>query len=340
MKAPVEILPAIAAHLGVDPSSFRFLGHSQNAVYEFAHADQRAKILRITASSHRSTAEIQSELDWVQYLQDSGLPVCPPVPQAEGSLVHSIPGTSETFHCVVFEKAIGRPLEKDDLGPDLYHRHGAALGAIHAASKGYPPARLNPRRKWDEERYFTTDIDRCLPEVARDPIRKTFAALKTEAKSHPASRAAFGPVHLDLGYSNFHVDGDRLEVFDFDNCTVGPLVGDLAAALYGSVFNRLRRAFPGDRAAFESPGSGENLGKVWGPFREGYSSKNHWLPEWEDQLPVWMEIMYFRAVQHACRLLLANADLAVEALLHADIRNLMSRMVPLRFDFKAGTANP
>ncbi len=79
-------------------------------------------------------------------------------------------------------------------------------------------------------------------------------------------------MHFDLGYSNFFVDAGRLTIFDFDNCAASYFLGDIAAALYGSIFTLVRCEFRGDRSAFEHPKSSAILKQVLTPFREGYTS--------------------------------------------------------------------
>lgn len=337
---PPDLLIHAAAALGTEPESLRFIRYSQNFVYEWKDPRGPSKILRITSGSHRSLPEIQSELDWISHLHAGGVSVCPPLPGAEGSLIRSFPGTTGPFHCVIFAKAEGRLVEKTDLHQQLYQSHGKHLARIHRASKNFPIQRLASRKKWDEERYFTSDLRNYLPEPVQEPLLHVFRELQASLNSSPKTPDSHGPVHFDLGYSNFHLNGERLEIFDFDNCTSGWLAGDIAAALYSSVFNMLRCKFPGDRSAFENPRSGKILETVWQPFCEGYRSENGWLPEWNEQLPFWIEAMYFRSFMHACRLLYPVENERTKTLLEADVENILRRTPPLRFDFRTGKALP
>jgi hypothetical protein len=216
--------------------------------------------------------------------------------------------------------------------------HGRHLGKLHSLSKEFSRARLGRRKQWDQERYFTSDIGAYLPEKVQSPVRDAWEKLL--ARLNTANRAVdfFGPVHLDLGYSNVFINGNGLEIFDFDNCTNGFYTYDIAAALYSSIFNVLRCEFRGDRSAFENPKTGLNLELVWKPFREGYRSENIWIDDWNEQLGLWFEVMYLRSVVHAFRLCYSIGDFKVRALLDADIENILTGNLPIRFDFRTGKA--
>jgi Ser/Thr protein kinase RdoA (MazF antagonist) len=334
----VDITPELATRFTARPESVTFLRSSQNLVYEITNDRGQERILRLTPGSHRSMPEIEDELNWLGYLHDAGLSVCPPIALEDGTYIQSIPSSQGAFYGVLFEKAQGRLPARPDMSPEFYYLHGKQLGLLHDQSRKSPREWLMQRRMWNEERYFTTDITRFLPEEVGEPLMQHFQMLREQAVSIPPTRENFGPVHFDLGYSNFFIDGERLVMFDFDNCTPGPYVGDIAAALYSSIFNGLRCEFPGDRSAFESPKTGRNLAQVWKPFREGYESASIWPAEAGRMLPIWFEIMYLRAVVHAFRMQHPVTDPRAKALLDADVNNILTRGLPINFDFHKGEA--
>lgn len=333
------IMPELAAALGLDPASLVFLRASQNWVYEVREAHAPPCILRLTALSHRGEAEVQSELDWLLHLQLSGVPVCPPVPRvAEERMILPLEMAGESFHAVFFRKAAGRPVARQDLSPLLCERHGRALGRLHAAARCGPPDALSGRRLWPRERYFTTDMDSCLPEEVRGPVRKRFHLLLNRVSEMPDIPTNSGPLHFDLGYSNVFVRPDGLELFDFDNSARGPFVADIAAALYGSLFTGLRCEFPGDRSCFEPPKSGQILEEMWEPFRRGYTRESVWPEEWNRWLGPWFQILYLRSVVHAFRMRQPITQPQILEGLMADVRLMLAGEMPLRFDFVRGKA--
>lgn len=333
-----DISPELASRMGADPASLTFIRRSQNEVYSFTGKEGAARILRLTEDSHRSRAEIEDELEWLCHLHEAGLSVCRPVRQEDGSLVCSIVDSQAPIHAVVFEKAAGRPLAKENLSSKLYYLHGKHLGALHAFSKSASREFLKRRKPWNEERYFTSDIEEFLPEEIRDPVRDVWKELHAALATMPVTPETHGPAHLDLGYSNFFLNGDRLEMFDFDNCCGSYYASDIALALYGSLFNLLRCDFPGDRSAFAHPKSSRNLEAVWKPFREGYRTESDWPKEWNGHIAFWFEMAYFRSVIHAFRMQHPITDLRIKGLLDADIENILTRQPPVRFDFHEARA--
>lgn len=335
--------PSISAELinsmDAQPASVTFLRFSQNAVYTFLDRHGTARILRLTLNSHRTREEIEDELAWICELRGAGLSVCLPVPQAGGELIRSFAGPPELFHAVVFEKGAGRAVTKSDLSPRLSYLHGRQLGKLHAFSRRSPDSHLKCRTGWAKERYFTRDIADYLPVKVRSAVQNVWRELSSVLTLLPADPDTYGPVHLDLGYSNLLLNGERLELIDFDNCARGYYACDAALALYGSLFTSLRCEFSGDRSAFAHPGSSRNLEQIWQPFREGYLTENHWPEEWNRQMPLWFEAAYFRSVVHAFRMQAGVEEPRVQALLAADVENVLARRPPICFDFESGRAH-
>lgn len=309
-------------HSGLEIESLRFLRYSQNFVFSYVERGGAERILRVTPGSHRSRDEIAVELDWIRHLREKGASVCAPL---RGRDIRSFwDENGEEYHCVGFEKASGRAVEKGDLGEEFYERHGRLLSSLHMFSADFPRGRLAARKAWFEERYFTGDIEAYIPEKFRAAMRDRFSYLLERV-----GVAADGPVHFDLGYSNFFVDGESLWAFDFDMCAEGPLIGDIAAALYSSIFIALRCEFPGDRSAFERPGSDRILAEVLPAFRRGYESVMAWPCEDQEQLQLWLDILYFRAVVHTWRILSPVTQDKLRMALISDIENVISGNTPV-----------
>ena len=349
-KEDILLTSDLAGRLRADLTTLTFLRASQNVVYEFKDRTGAKKILRLTPQSHRSRSQIEQEVGWIDWLAKRGLPVCCAQESHGGRRVFPVEGAGEGFHGVVFEHAPGRAVVAEDLKPDFYRMHGAALGSLHSCVRSSSsPFVMSARTPWDEERYFTRDIHAYLPERFRDPVLRRFGRLREQVVGASLGAQEYGPVHFDLGYSNFFVhkrevvgegEGSRagLWLFDFDNATPGPFVGDVAAALYSSVFIGLRRRAAGDRSAFEPPRTGLTLEEVWGPFREGYEAHHRWPESWAEQLSRWMEIHFLRAIVHAHRMLHPIRDEGIRALLEHDLQNFLAGTPPLNFDFRTGKA--
>ncbi len=334
---PEEMKEVLMDAFPSDTGSFTFLRVSQNLVYEFADLDGVPRILRLTPGEHRSLEEIEDELEWVCDLRRAGLNVCAPVPLGGDELIRQVPGLPG-YLAVVFEKARGGTVVHGDLDSALYRAHGRQMALLHEQAGLSREGMLSRRRAWHEERYFTRDIEAFLPADKHEAMRCHFNLLMRELGGMPVTKKEHGPVHFDLGYSNFFLQRDCVEVFDFDNCVIGPFAGDVAAALYGSIFTGARRGSAGDRSVFETPKTGQTLEEVWAPFKSGYESARPWPGRWAHELPLWMEILYFRSVVHAFRMQHPLTNPKAMALLDADIENLLGRKPAINFDYVRGRA--
>lgn len=313
---PPQVPPIIADVCGAN--DFTFIRHSQNAVFEFIDAVGHARILRLTHQDHRSVEELESELAWIRHLASQGVPVCVPL----GQIV-----SEDEWRGVVFQKAAGNPVEASDLGDGLAFAHGQALASIHRASLGYP---LKDRRQWQDERYFGPDIDAFVPPEWQDIIKERFSVLANQVNEE-----SLHALHFDFGYSNFFLHEGQPQIFDFDNCAMGPRAADIAAALYSSIFTGQRRVPGQGRECFKPPITGENLEQVWRPFRDGYGD---WPDSWCPQIETWFHLMFLRSVVHAFRLLHPLSEDA-KALLEKDIAHLAVGTMPLNFNFETGRAD-
>lgn len=326
MKEPA-IPEDIRSELGIE--SLRFLRYSQNFVFSYEENGGAERILRVTPGSHRSRDEIVAELGWIAHLREKGVSVCAPL--RGGEILSFQDEAGLECHCVGFERAAGRPVERADLGEGFYERHGRLLGSLHKFSADFPRGRLAGRKAWFEERYFTRDIEAYIPEEFRTGMRGRFADLREQV-----GVAADGALHFDLGYSNFFVDGESLWAFDFDMCAEGPFIADIAAALYSSIFIALRCEFPGDRSAFERPGSDRILTEVLPAFRRGYESQLPWPREDPERLQLWLDILYFRAVVHTWRILSPVTKDELRKALVSDLENVISGNTPVAVESTDG----
>lgn len=318
-----ELAVDFASRLGIEASDLEFLRYSQNHV--FALGGGCGQILRVTDDEHRSRPQIEGELELVRHLHAAGAPVAP----LAGDEIVTVTSGGKVFHGVIFKRAPGRPIGREDLSADLCRAHGSALGMFHRHSRTLPFGWAESRPRWDEERYFTRDITDFLPAEHQAPLRVAFERFRGQVASEPRTDRTFGPVHFDLGYSNIFVESGRLTAFDFDNCTASYFLGDIAAALYGSIFTLLRCEFAGDRSAFERPKSSLILREILPSFREGYESAFAWPDERPEHLQYWLDILYFRSVIHAWRLQFPVTNPRAKELLDADIENILTRKTPL-----------
>ena len=220
------IIGEASRRFGLEGASVKRLGSFESAVYEITK-DGILHILKATDEAHRHVDLIRSELHWVNYLADNGVPLCRAVESLDGQTVEtiSLPDTGEAVSLILFEKAPGAKLTPETCDDALVHTWGECLGQMHALTSKYIPGGRR-RNDWFDDRDLIP-MDDIEPEV----VEKLNAAI-SRLKALPRSEKTYGLVHLDLHHGNFFVHKGRMKIFDTDDCHYDYFANDVAIPLY------------------------------------------------------------------------------------------------------------
>lgn len=271
-----SILHEACRRYGIHDGAIKLLDGFESFMYEYAQ-DGSEFILRIAHSIRRSTALIQAEVDWINYLSDGGVGVAGAVPSRRGELVEVIEdGQGGQFLVVAFVKAKGgSPWENDRWNENLFERYGCLLGRMHALSKNYTPGNPSWRRpEWDDP--INVDVFDWLPDD-QVTVSARGKAILDYLRALPKDRESYGLIHQDAHAGNFFVD-DRgnITLFDFDDCVYSWYVYDIAMVIFYAVTNH------DDPQAMAA--------KLWPPFWHGYSQENKLDPLWLDEMPAFFRL--------------------------------------------------
>jgi len=276
------ILAEAGRKYGVDPSGVKRLGSFESFVFEFGKGGQEY-ILRVTPGSHRPTAQIQGELEWVNYLAEGGVSVARAVQSPAGSLIEVVnldgqAAADESFYTlVVFEKARGRRATKEDWNRQLFVNWGQTIGRMHALTKKFEPSDPAFRRPmWHDD--VDLDAHKHLP-ASQEVVLDKFDRLMERLRSLPTEPDSFGLVHEDMHHSNFFVDKGRITVFDFDDCRYHWFADDLVIPLFYAV----RDAELGEESAAYARHFMSSL-------LEGYTQENSPDPAWFELMPDFLKL--------------------------------------------------
>jgi len=144
---PLRALPSsLTQSYGLAPADFSFLAEVQNIVFGFAQNGVEC-VLRLTPETHRSFAQVQAEIDWLNHLSSQGLRVSTPVAAEDGSLCRRLDGKDRIWTATAFTKAPGRIGAAQDWNADTFRAWGAMTGRLHLATESYEP-RLPLRPDW------------------------------------------------------------------------------------------------------------------------------------------------------------------------------------------------
>ncbi len=272
------IVVRCADRFGGDAGSQTLVSDVENFVFEVTREGEPF-ILRITHTSHRSAAELRSELDFMGYLSAHGIPAPDPIPSATGELVEEVEANGTRFLATAFSRLPGDSILDAGAGhPRTYRRWGRLMGRMHALAQAYTPSRgTETRPSWDENDlvvnaplYLAGQADVL---ARRDRLLADLHGLATDA-------GAYGLIHADLTDVNLLVHEGRLHVIDFDDAEYHWFAYDLAVVLFDSLPYMPREGMDAQRFAR----------RFWADFNGGYTEENRLDRKWLRRVPLFMKL--------------------------------------------------
>lgn len=183
-------------------------------------------ILRVYRPTHRSLVQIQEEVDLLCALTEENVSVAAPVAATDGNYILSINAPEGTRHAVLFHYASGIVL--NSFRPSQAVALGREIARLHNVSARY----TQPGYRWNFDLATTLDtpirqLTTYLDNDALAWITHTAEMVKERLAAVDTSGFSTGLCHFDLLPKNFHFDGDKITLFDFDFMGHGWLVNDL-----------------------------------------------------------------------------------------------------------------
>lgn len=228
---PDALLTLASERYAFDKATLRFISDSTNQVYGFSR-DGKDYILRVSRRPAEAVRQMNAEIDWLYFLAERGVGVSLPL-RADGGGLSVFTTDADSglgFILCAFETAKGRFWDKNS--PELwngrvFYNWGRAVGELHRLTKDYRPSDpLDVRPRFTGREALSDSIRGC-PELCR-------AADETSAEimALPSDADSYGLIHCDAHPWNFFIDGDRINLFDFDDSLYGWFALDIGVALY------------------------------------------------------------------------------------------------------------
>jgi Ser/Thr protein kinase RdoA (MazF antagonist) len=212
---------------------------TENSTYRVSEPGHLPAVVRVYRPGGRPAVEIQSELAWMSSLRSELGPVLPDILGGlDGSqLVEVVPAeTLPACFCVAFSLAPGAEPQEEELGT-WFPRLGEITARFHRQARAWRPPDWFSRPKWNVATTLGVDAH-WGPWHASVPDREERAQLQRLAdvvisrlQRFGADADRFGLVHADLRLANVLVEGDGIQVIDFDDCGFSWYLYDLACAL-------------------------------------------------------------------------------------------------------------
>jgi Ser/Thr protein kinase RdoA (MazF antagonist) len=189
----------------------------------------------------RST--ILAELHWLQALQqDTDLQTPRPVPATNGDALVAVtlPNRQQPFYAVLFEWLTGRHLPTSQQTPAQAYQVGQLIASLHQQASAFClPPQLGRRRL--DGAYLHAQCEwLALPEQHHLFGPQHFELFRLVVERAQAvfdeldqSPDSFGLIHADLIWKNYFFHNTGAGVLDFDSCSWGYFLYDLAPTLLG-----------------------------------------------------------------------------------------------------------
>jgi Ser/Thr protein kinase RdoA (MazF antagonist) len=200
-------------------------------------------------AGYRTDRQIQSELDFMEYLNGEGIRT-PQVIHARGGrsfVVAEHGDVEEPRQCDLFEWIDGRPLRQSGQMPDMpvgeaaqmYAEVGRQAAAIYDASERWERPATFERPVWDVEGMFGPGANlgdfREIEDVTaaqRDVLERLADALAEDIEAFGKTPDRYGLSHGDFLAENLFVCEDGLRLIDFDDAGESWHLFDVATALF------------------------------------------------------------------------------------------------------------
>ncbi len=279
-------LDAVVAEWNAPGAAVRFIRAVENYIYQFERAGQPL-ILRFTHSSHRTTEQVAAELEFVDFMGRHAVSVARAVPSRHGRLTEKLAVDGSYFTASVFEMAPGGKATFDLPATDqtnLFRDWGALLGSMHRWVPQYRDGKGDPRRHVginddllrNAASYLPPDLHFMLPRLE---------GLLAEIRKFPQTSQDYGLLHTDCHHGNFHVEGRRLTLFDFDDCCHHWIAFDLTVPVWHFPVKDRGQDPARDRAVVTA---------FFQEFIRGYQRENPFQRHWLDQMRRFLRLRDFQ----------------------------------------------
>jgi Ser/Thr protein kinase RdoA (MazF antagonist) len=221
----------------------------ENTVYRLVTNEGAQYALRVHRANYHSDVSLKSELAWMQALESYGIGVPQVIPTTTGEYFTrvKIVGVSESRQVDLLDWIEGEQIGSIERGlgddPDtirhIYANIGRVAAQVHNQSSHWTLPEGFERHAWNVEGLVGDnalwgkfwELEALTPEqrtkllAAREQVRR-------ELIEFGQASSDYSLIHADFVPENFLVDGDQVNIIDFDDAGFGWHLFELATALY------------------------------------------------------------------------------------------------------------
>lgn len=233
------VAAALARHDLAAPT-WKMINLSENATYLVEDAGTGfTGVLRVHRPDYHTHRAISSELDWLAHL-GAHTPVATPtvIPDRAGERVATVDVRGLDRHAVLFELLPGAAPDETALRADDFETLGTLTALMHRHARGWTRPATFERFAWDWHHSLgdAPRWGRWQDGIGVGPAEHALLAdaaelVRTRLAAYGSGADRYGLIHADLRLANLLVDGDTVNVIDFDDCGFSWFMYDFGAAV-------------------------------------------------------------------------------------------------------------
>ncbi|WP_437613014.1 phosphotransferase enzyme family protein [Erwinia sp. V71] len=213
------------------------LCRSENATFLLVAQGQRYA-LRLHRGDYHQKADIESELQWLDALRETGIMVPQAVLNTQGEAVQTLTlPDGSTRYAVLFHWIEGE-MPTTEVDPRAFRQLGQITARLHQHSRNWQRPQEFQRIIWDHHTMVSPqshwghwqDAPNLKPQD-RAVVEQAIARIGDELVDYGKSAERYGLIHADLRLTNLLLHRGETRVIDFDDCGFGWYLHDLAAAI-------------------------------------------------------------------------------------------------------------
>lgn len=223
---------------GLDDAQAELIAARENAVYRVDASGGRYA-LRLHRRGYRTNAQLSAELEWMAWLEHSGVKVPSPFASLAGPHLQIVDGIQVDVLAWLDGKTLDATLADQDPGEqqELFFRLGEKMAQLHVASDLWSGAQSCDRPKWDvdglvgDSPLWGRFWDNPMLRPDEKNILLNFRSKAREDLSRLSDNLDYGLIHADLVPGNVICSDTDLCLIDFDDGGFGFRLFELATAL-------------------------------------------------------------------------------------------------------------
>jgi Ser/Thr protein kinase RdoA (MazF antagonist) len=274
-----NLLSFAADSYGFERGTLHFTGDptKTNQTYTFAK-DGKGYIIKFARRPIENIRQTIAEMDWIYYLAENNISVSLPLKTNNNELVISIREKHEEYIITAFGMVNGYHWDKNNptmWNDKIFFNWGKLMGDMHRLTKEYKPVGEYNVRDITNGLYWGSFFD-CL-KVAPS-LYKVTQELICKIMALPKDKDSYGLIHGDMHQENFYIDGDKINIFDFDDSLCGWFALDIGIALFHALWWGRK----------DDMGN-EFTNSIIKNFMKGYLTANHLSDFWISRIYVFMK---------------------------------------------------